>query len=755
MQISRGNVVPINHKFNPIDKEKIVTDKSVIVKLAAQILTKQLEELISKLPEVTEKYVCDHAQELGADNVVNLKVSSEMGEKLIPSYLSLVEKKLVDFKLPSRINDMSEGFADGEIGLELIDNEAVEEQILIEGIITRSESKYYEMLYALNKRLAIALKVTVLENNINPIAPAVLMASYVEILQKQNFSTEVRIANYYSFEAAVLLCLEEVYKAINKLCIDEGILPKLPKHKVLKEGTSGDVVRSPADDPDEKSTVKNREIGSDSSGDKQPSVINELPAELYSSLLEMAKVQRIRSAGSEEAEKFVVTGDQIPTDQLLGSLTGLQKTSVTEDGFDSVTLREKIAESIQVNGERQPYTENDEVLIDVVAMFFDVILQDRHLPDAVRVMLAQLQIPILKVVMIDKDFFAKKSHPARRFLNDLSKAGLGISEQSKQFKNHVLDKMDALVERVLMEFERDIELFSELCDEFSIFMEQQQRQVDVIEERARKVTQSSEKLELARRQAAYEITLRMQGESFPAFIRVFLEDAWKDVLVLALLRQERDSEALTGCLNIVDNLMMSVIPQEEVEKRQAIIKSLPRLIKDLKVGLEDISYDFHEALPWFKDLEAWHRQVLLTSGEAKEELEQNDVLMVEIDEEPLDLEDDLLMELEKELSEMPKDKYTKKVNKIAVGDWVEYSNEGDSALLRAKLSWKSTVTLKCLFVNEMGVKALDLSLSDLAELLRQKKMVIVEPEKAPLVERVFASMKSFIGDLGAEPVPAG
>jgi len=581
------------------------------------------------------------------------------------------------------------------------------------------------------------------------------MTSYAEILQKQSFSAEVRIANYYSFETVVLLCLEDVYKAINKLCVDEGILPKLPKHKVSKEGISDDAVRSPASDPDEKNTVKNREIGLDSSGDKQSSVINELPAELYSSLLEMAKVQRIRSAGSEEAEKFVVTGEQIPTDQLLGSLTGLQKTSVTEDGCDSVTLREKIAESIQVNGERQPYTENDEVLIDVVAMFFDVILQDRHLPDAVRVMLAQLQIPILKVVMIDKDFFAKKSHPARRFLNDLSKAGLGISEQSKQFKNHVLDKMDALVERVLMEFERDIELFSELCSEFTIFMEQQQRQVDVIEQRARKVTQSSEKLELARRQAAYEIALRMQGESFPAFIRAFLEDAWKDVLVLALLRQERDSEALTGCLNVVDNLMMSVIPQEDGDKRQAIIKSLPRLIKDIKVGLEDISYDFHEALPWFKDLEAWHRQVLLTSGEVKEELEQDDVLMVEVDEEPLDLEDDLLMELEKELSEMPKDKYTKKVNKIAVGDWVEYSNEGDSALLRAKLSWKSTVTLKCLFVNEMGVKALDLSLSDLAELLRQKKMVIVEPEKAPLVERVFASMKSFIGDLGAESVPTG
>ena len=755
MQSLRGNVVSINHKSNPADKEEVITDKSVIVKLAAKELVKCLNDLVSKQAEVTEELVNERSQGIEATGIAELNSFSKLSEKIIPEYLGLVEETFIDFKLPISTINTDEEFEDGSLGLELIDNDEVEENIAIEAVISHSETKYYEDLFGLNKRLAIIFDISNLENDINPLGPTALMNMYVEVLKKQAFSLEVRIAHYQSFESTVMLALDDAYKRINKLCIEGGVLPKLPKYKVAKGKGLTDGTGSLSDSSSERNETHDKVAG-DGQGRsyQQYPAINEIPAELYSSLIEMAQAQRIKTGVSAETEKYVVTGNQIPTEQLLGSLTSLQKIDASGGADPSVTLRAKIAETIQVNGERQPYTENDEVLIDVVAMFFDVILQDRHLPDAVRVMLAQLQIPILKVAMIDKGFFAKKSHPARRFLNDLSKAGLGVSEQNKKFKHHVFEKMDALVERVLMEFDCDIELFTELCEEFTIFMEQQQRQIDVIEERARKVTQSSEKLELARKQAAYEIALRMRGKSFPTFVSTFLEEAWKDVLVLAILRQERDPNDLVGCLNVVDNLMASVIAEEGVEKRQAIIKSLPRLIKDLKVGLENISYDFHEALPWFKDLEAWHRQVLLISIESTEKTLANDVLMVEIGEESLDLEDDLLMELEQELSEMPKDKYTKKVNKMVVGDWVEYTNE-EAALVRAKLSWKSTVTLKCLFVNEMGAKALDLSLADLAESLRQKKMVLIEPEKAPLVERVLASMKGFVGDASAEVVPAG
>lgn len=186
----------------------------------------------------------------------------------------------------------------------------------------------------------------------------------------------------------------------------------------------------------------------------------------------MAEMFCVQSGEELVAGGLTVSGDLLPTDELIETLTAIQKKS-SFAGIDvKESVRSQIGSTIQVDGHRPPYAEQDEILIDVIAMFFDLILQDKHLPDAVRAMVAQLQIPILKVVMLDKKFFAHKEHPARRFLNSLSHAGLGVSEKSLQIKNAVFEKMEELIGRVLMEFDNDIELFAELVEEFDIFMEQ-------------------------------------------------------------------------------------------------------------------------------------------------------------------------------------------------------------------------------------------------------------------------------------------
>ncbi|MGB1541701.1 MAG: DUF1631 family protein, partial [Cycloclasticus sp.] len=304
---------------------------------------------------------------------------------------------------------------------------------------------------------------------------------------------------------------------------------------------------------------------------------------------------------------------------------------------------------------------------------------------------------------------------------------------------------------VLMDFDNDIELFAELLEEFNLFMEQQQHQINVIEERSRKVTKSTEQLELTKRQAAYEIALRLNGKAIPEFVQLFLDDAWKDVLVLALLRREKEPEETQVCIGVMERLITSVVTPVDETARLKTIETLSRLLKDIKVGLENISYDFHQSAPFFKELEAWHRRILAMGTDENEELPvAEEVVLVEFDKELLaSLEEDLLNELENEVAQMPKDKFSKRANNMGVGDWVEYKNE-EGGLLRAKLSWKSSVTMRCLFVNNIGSKALDISLVDLAEELRQKRMSVIGQEKAPLVERVLEGMKKMMAPANAE-----
>jgi len=285
-------------------------------------------------------------------------------------------------------------------------------------------------------------------------------------------------------------------------------------------------------------------------------------------------------------------------------------------------------------------------------------------------------------------------------------------------------------------------------------MQQQQCQIDVIEERSRAATKSTEQLELTKRKASYEIALRLNGRRIPEFVQVFLDEAWNDVLVLALLRHKREPEEAHKCMQVIERLLNSVSEPANLADKNAILADLGRLLKDIKVGLENISYDFHESAPFFKELESWHRQVLLLNGAelAEGSTNDNDVSMVDFEEELsiASLEESLLQELEVEQSKMPDDKFSKRANKMKVGDWIEYTS-AEGGLLRAKLSWKSSVTSSCLFVDERGGKALELSLVEFADELREKRISLLGQEKEPLVERVLAGMKRLIKGRSTEP----
>ena len=81
--------------------------------------------------------------------------------------------------------------------------------------------------------------------------------------------------------------------------------------------------------------------------------------------------------------------------------------------------------------------------IDIVSMLFDFILGDKTLPDRLKALIARLQIPMVKVAILDDSFFSKNAHPARQLLNELAYAASGADEDSGS--NSANDPMICLV----------------------------------------------------------------------------------------------------------------------------------------------------------------------------------------------------------------------------------------------------------------------------------------------------------------------
>src|SRR5688572_17908619 len=148
--------------------------------------------------------------------------------------------------------------------------------------------------------------------------------------------------------------------------------------------------------------------------------------------------------------------------QAVGSLTRMQHGDFRAVGLSDSPLQgaTNILREIRQAGFGGDLPQMDVMTLDIVAMLFDYILDDKNIPDAMRALIGRLQIPVLKVAMLDKKFFARKSHPARRLLDVLAQAAIGWSDGDGN--DRLYGKVASLVQQILSDFEEDIAIFAQV-----------------------------------------------------------------------------------------------------------------------------------------------------------------------------------------------------------------------------------------------------------------------------------------------------
>jgi hypothetical protein len=413
----------------------------------------------------------------------------------------------------------------------------------------------------------------------------------------------------------------------------------------------------------------------------------------------------------------------------------------------------------------------EEDIIDMVGMVFDFILDDKNLALPIKGLIARLQIPVIKVAILDKSFFAKKNHPARALLNALAQAGIGLGIGEADADNPIIRKVDEIVGRILHEFDQEVSLFEILLEDLNGFMDKDSQRSKIAEDRTRQVTQSKEKVWLAKKAVASEITLRLQSRETSSAFRSFLYNDWKDVLVLAYLRQDKMDGEWDRSLEIMDKLMWSVTPPPNPRERQEVIRAIPGLLKSIKEGLESISLDPHQIAALLKDLEVCHMSALRSpasprqaheADHAKDAMRLSPTSEVNIKDAELaeaileirshlpdisniDIEEVIMGEAggrsqtdaAGQKTDYAQGVFLEVVNRLNVGDWLEFTDD-EGRTSRAKLSWKSPATSLCVFVNRRGVKVMELKVNELVLRLREGKARVIEDAGTPLMDRALS-----------------
>jgi len=491
-----------------------------------------------------------------------------------------------------------------EMDLGLVEEDDLEASLAVEGMVSKLRSGHAQGLFALNKRMGVLLKSPDLALEDNPLGPEAICNAVKETCGQIQSGIKVKLIMLKLFDRFVVSELPRVYADVNDYLARNNILPQLSYG-------NGRQHRGSTGAPQQDSQAKGGQL------DPTQSVQHQLFITLRQLL-----------AGVETGGPAGYTGVQsLPWDYAQRSAEALHSLTLIQQG----NLEAVAAEGVCIDASQLASgTSNvlralkgmsvaagrgraDDMTIDIVAMLFDFIFDDRTIPAAMKALIGRLQIPVLKVAFMDKSVFAKKSHPVRRMVNALAAASIGWHEEDAK-NDQLYQKAEAIVQRLLNEFEDNIGIFLELLEEFEAFLAEEERKSAERAERSARLAQGRERLALGKALAQDEVGRRTGQVELPHVLRDFLANQWAALLTVSCVKEGEGSDNWRWGIETMDQLIWSVAPKPTPQERDRLVKILPQLVKALRTGMEKVSMPTNERAALLAELARCHARAVSTGG---------------------------------------------------------------------------------------------------------------------------------------------
>ncbi|GAO36775.1 thymidine phosphorylase [Sulfuricella sp. T08] len=607
----------------------------------------------------------------------------------------------------------------------------------------------------------------------NPIGPEAIGSGFMEALKELDSSVKVKLLLVMMFNKYMPDQIKNMYQDINQHLVDKGVLPKI---RVGMKKHGGSAARQP-----EFNAAGATGAEPTANGPDLFATLQQLVSLGNSGMAGMGLPQQAGQPGAIGGA-MASGGAAVQSAGVMSTLTKLQQgqfEGVLGEGviLDPALLangRTNVLREIKSSGMASVMGHVDAMTLDIVAMLFDYILDDRNIPDAMKALIGRLQIPVLKVAMLDKTFFSKKMHPARKFLDTLADAAIGWNEEEGH-QGGLYKKVDHLVQRILNEFEDKVGVFADMQEELESYLAAEKERADELTGRSAQVVQTREQEEIARIMAHDEVKRRIESRKLPQLIREFLSHQWESVLSLTYQKSGEDSQAWNEALETMDQLIWSVAAKEVPDDRKRLVGLLPNLLKRLQQGMAAIDVTGDERDQFFAKLIRCHADAVKSGLHAEDEeawqdsdidnlAEETDAVVEapadfeEITPSPeapapdialiqqisaehvpadLDLEEVPISDVPWQANELHKDDSGALVAKLKRGTWIEFL-QADGTTSRSKLAWVSPLKGLYLFTNRLGSRALSITPSNLAEKFRSGQAQIINDEA--LIDRAVSDM---------------
>ena len=335
-----------------------------------------------------------------------------------------------------------------------------------------------------------------------------------------------------------------------------------------------------------------------------PAVANPVMAALAG---QAASTSHSQSAGNEASSGVPATGSrllsQAALDNLMFRLDQLERNQRNNSDFLTATSPKLEALIPGLFGDDQEYklpsleavrshelgvpaATNEGQAIDAVGGFCASAFAAPDLPDALKLLIAELQVIMVKLALKDKTLFSRTDHPLRLLIDRIGQVFNGLPTNVSR-QHPLCKKLSEIVSRLKEDFgahAKGVQLAAEAVNEL---LAAQLRDIS-----GQASAYMPLLLQIDRRdKAASDIKRLLDVEDvnrLPPVLQDFFRQEWKRLLEKAWFEEGVDGPTWQALARTLSALLWSFRPKSAGEERQALARELPQVLKSFKAGMDQL-----------------------------------------------------------------------------------------------------------------------------------------------------------------------
>lgn len=662
----------------------------------------------------------------------------------IPHYLHGLEDALARVRAVRADSEETSAAKPTSQQWQLLEHDAGDEEILLRDLSVRYESRATLTLYLLGQRFGVMAAAPAFETDRLPVGPRALLRIAQETSQALHHDSVLRLSLYRAFEHHVLAGYPTLVELMNDVLGKAGILSGLEFVPAR--------IRPAAQRAETEAPAKAEAAGAKpaAGSDVQapftgwlgqanaPSVADDA---MQFALLQQLLSGRRGLIGKLQAGAAPTGAEALAApalDEMLDTLQRNPRSATAPEQKRSLrdVQQAVLAMARQHRGTAATLSREDSDTFDLLGLLYTELEREVRSDTLARELLDRLQVPLLRLALQDRGFFARSEHPGRMFLNTVAESGaswLGEDGVDPQFEN----RLAQTVERVVSDYQGDVKVFEEANADLQQQLQVQARRAEISERRHVEAARGKEKLAVAKQRAAEVLDGMLKDQPLPRFVQTLLRQAWADVLTLVLLRNGESSELWRTHLEATKRIIEVTCAKDSTLDAD--------LASQIEQSMLQVGYHANEAT-------AMARQLSRAPTESDDATSRTELTL------KLKSHARLGEEVAAKKTELrPRNKEEQAcyeyLRSLPFGTWMEFTHNQQGDASRRRLSWYSPVTDNALFVNNRGQRTAEMTLDHVSRLMAQNQVRVITVQSSRLVDRAWQATLSVLRSFAGQGEP--